>query len=642
MQISNIEKDIVPKEIQTELQEYFEFNSNLINMEIYAKKLPALGILNSLIKMMMNSSQFPDYIKAATTKYLYQTLQRPDGCASLFHSLIKQDPDDHITFLHFEKISNIIQSPRYVDLPTYYNIVCKQLLAILNSSTENKTNGALDSVTISIKCAAFVIVNFVNKRPKMAKALLISPILQPLLNYIKPVYDSTLDTELDLDGNRIVAPSKDLQQCLKNLEHLLVGNEPSYALIECFLPSMSHLTLVVHPLYAIYQYSNNSLQTKVFQLLSIIIKLLDTPKAVAVLVEITKNSVEKVSLGISNSSEGGIHTFDPVILAKFMSQLEKPELVGDFFVQVLETRLVLVNNDIRDTEELAIYYSGVIVAFLDTFEDTLLKNTKQILKFVKATLLDSDDDEKHMGLTLLSQIFNNKDEPVEDLESLNEIKIILSTLCDGNDQVALLARSVQLQLMSRAKSNTRESKSEEIFREALKELGDELLPIRAHGMNQIRYLVLQKDPISIQHLDSIINIFIDFLQDTDSFIYLNAIKGCSALADVYPEKTLNKLATIYKDIQYTDEVRSRMGESILQIIQRSGELYPKYDLDIKKSILVLATNLIRNLKNVLVQHVGLDQLYKLKTLLEILVLNEKDLVAKGHAEMCLDDLNNLI
>lgn len=73
-----------------------------------------------------------------------------------------------------------------------------------------------------------------------------------------------------------------------------------------------------------------------------------------------------------------------------------------------------------------------------------------------------------------------------------------------------------------------------------------------------------------------------------------------------------------------------------------GTIQFEKDLDIKKSILVLATNLIRNLKNDLVQHVGLDQLHKLKTLLEILVLNEKDLVAKGHAEMCLDDLNNLI
>ncbi|KAJ3318318.1 transmembrane and coiled-coil domains-containing protein 7 [Boothiomyces sp. JEL0866] len=596
---------------------------------------------------------------------------------------------DHITFLHFEKIANILQSPKSVDLPTYFDVICKQLLEILNSPTEIKAGGASDSVLISIRCSAFVIVNFINKRPKMAKSLLLTPILQALLRFSSFDGENNPDNELaelDLDGNRIVTTNLQLHECLRDLENLLVGNEP-----------------IVHPLLAIYQYSKNTLQNQVFQILSIVLKLLETSKAVAILIQVTKNSVENTTLGISNSSDAGIQfvvsdekfTIDPVVLANLLEKLEKPELVGYFFIQVLETRLVFINNHLENAEELSVYFSSVIVALLDTFEDRLLKNTEQILKFVKATLLDSDEDEKHMGLTLLSQIFTNKD----DLESMNEIKIILSTLCDGNDEVAMLARSVQLQLLSFSKTVKQESKSEEIFREALKELGDELLPIRAHGMNQIRYLVLQKDPVSIQHLDSIISIFIDFLQDTDSFIYLNAIKGCSALADVYPEKTLNKLTAIYKDTHYTDDVRSRMGESILQIIQRSGEIYPKYadlispsvmvvlrhesnfmkasaiilcshiakqcprsllpfisqlfdyilgtmqfekDLDLKKGILVLATNLIRNLNNLLVHRVGIDPVLKLKILLENHILHEKDLISKGHAEMCLDDLNNLI
>ncbi|KAJ3270793.1 transmembrane and coiled-coil domains-containing protein 7 [Terramyces sp. JEL0728] len=697
------------REIHSELQEYFEYNAELITMEIYIKKLPTLGIINALVRMMMNSSQFPTYIKTFTTKYLYQMLMRDDGCASLLHSLIKQDPDDHITFLHFEKISNIIQSPQHVDLPAYFDLICKQLLNILNSSIENKTGAALDSVLVSVKCAAFVVVNFINKRPKMSKTLLLKPILDPLLNYnaINTSCESTLTSnlpeiqEIDLDGKQIITTQDEILQCLRNIEYILIGNEPSYTLIE-------NLISVVHPLYAIYQSTPNrpALQNQVFQILSIILKLMESQKAVAILVEITKNSVEKQTLEISNGSFGGIqfiestdkHPIDPSLFAKFIQALEKPELVGDLFLQVLETRLVLISNEFGDTEELSIYYSGLIVALLDTFEDAILKNTAQILKFVKATLLDSDDDEKHMGLTLLSQLFNSKEEPIDDISSLNEIKTILSTLCDGNDEIAALARAVQAQLMALSKSEN-QSKSKEIFREALKELSDELLPIRAHGMNEIRKLVLQKDPVSIQHLESIINMFIDFLQDTDSFIYLNAIKGCSALADVYPEKTLNKLALIYKDMQYTDEVRTRMGESILQIIQRSGEIYPKYadiispsvmvvlrqdsnlmkssaiilsshiakqcprsllpfisqlfdyilgtiqfekDLDLKKGILVLSTALLRGLKNSLIHHVGLDQMQKFRVLLENLILNERDLLAKGHAEVCLDDLNCLI
>jgi hypothetical protein len=127
----------------------------------------------------------------------------------------------------------------------------------------------------------------------------------------------------------------------------------------------------------------------------------------------------------------------------------------------------------------------------------------------------------------------------------------------------------------------------ELFKEAIKELSDELLPIRVHGMSILRQMVLTRDPIAEEHLDSIITIFVDLIQDSDSFVYLNAIKGCSALADVYPQETISRLAIRYKSNDFDLDYRLRIGETILQTIQRAGEVFPKLAKELLPSIMVV-------------------------------------------------------
>jgi hypothetical protein len=70
------------------------------------------------------------------------------------------------------------------------------------------------------------------------------------------------------------------------------------------------------------------------------------------------------------------------------------------------------------------------------------------------------------------------------------------------------------------------------FDQAMKDLTDPMLPVRAHGLIVLRRLVLEKDPAALSRLDVICNIFHSQLRDTDSYVYLNAIYGLSALADV--------------------------------------------------------------------------------------------------------------
>lgn len=64
-----------------------------------------------------------------------------------------------------------------------------------------------------------------------------------------------------------------------------------------------------------------------------------------------------------------------------------------------------------------------------------------------------------------------------------------------------------------------------------------------------------------------------------SYIYLNAVKGLSALTDVHGNEIIKKLGEIYSDENEKLDSRLRIGEALLQTIQRCGEALGKYGTD---------------------------------------------------------------
>lgn len=60
---------------------------------------------------------------------------------------------------------------------------------------------------------------------------------------------------------------------------------------------------------------------------------------------------------------------------------------------------------------------------------------------------------------------------------------------------------------------------------------------------------------------------------------MNAIKGLSALTDTHGNEIIKKLGAIYSDDTQTLDNRLRIGEALLQTVQRAGDalsIYGKY------------------------------------------------------------------
>lgn len=126
---------------------------------------------------------------------------------------------------------------------------------------------------------------------------------------------------------------------------------------------------------------------------------------------------------------------------------------------------------------------------------------------------------------------------------------------------------------------------------ALRDLNDPLLPVRAHGLIALRRLVLARDAHTMQHLTRVTEIFRTQLQDDDSYVYLGAIRGFSALGDVQFETIVPLMRELFLEYQtgnkkpkievigahsknksFTEleltkrlEVRLKIGEAFLQV-----------------------------------------------------------------------------
>ncbi|KAJ2777095.1 hypothetical protein GGI15_004619 [Coemansia interrupta] len=118
------------------------------------------------------------------------------------------------------------------------------------------------------------------------------------------------------------------------------------------------------------------------------------------------------------------------------------------------------------------------------------------------------------------------------------------------------------------------------FNAAVRDIRDELVPVRAHGIIELRNMVLARSSVLAgDRLDATIGLFVDMAKSSDSFVYLNAIRGLAALADAHGRRFIPRLVAMYcghdSDGLSLDE-HVRVGEALLQSVQRAGMMLGEY------------------------------------------------------------------
>ncbi|EPS40239.1 hypothetical protein H072_5997 [Dactylellina haptotyla CBS 200.50] len=114
-------------------------------------------------------------------------------------------------------------------------------------------------------------------------------------------------------------------------------------------------------------------------------------------------------------------------------------------------------------------------------------------------------------------------------------------------------------------------KQQQTLQTGLLYLRDDMVPIRAHGLELLKALIAERS--SVIDVPTVTKLLIDMLQDKESFVYLGVVKTLCELSDKHPETVIGMLVEVYVDEKETmgiDE-RLKVGEALMGTVQRLGE-----------------------------------------------------------------------
>lgn len=204
---------------------------------------------------------------------------------------------------------------------------------------------------------------------------------------------------------------------------------------------------------------------------------------------------------------------------------------------------------------------------------------------------------------------------------LNDIFSLLEPVSkESTEETRALAREARMVMTARLASTSSSATSsqtrrkpdeetpEEIYQKALKLLQDPILPIRAHGLLLLRQLVssrphptpsrpgeLGSPQVDRALIPAVLSIFLQAVQDDDSYIYLNGVQGLAAMVDGFGKETLKGLIGVYRDgldglgggdmKKEEVDVKLRIAEAVEQVIKRCGDALPAYGESLRVPLL---------------------------------------------------------
>ncbi|KAI9209551.1 uncharacterized protein BJ171DRAFT_484378 [Polychytrium aggregatum] len=538
----------------------------------------------------------PPWLKKIAGRYLSQLLMRPRGLSTVLQGTLPSDIDNElIDVMQLEKISNLIlRTPWQVSsVQEYYRILGPQVLELM---------GNRDAHRVLSKAAAFIAVRMINKHPELSRSIVVDPATEPWMLYYRDSLGTLHPKGFDLNGDIILSTEADINSSLCLTEQLLAGNEPCPYLLQ-FLASATV------PMYAAYAHCRSSKSSTKIILESVLRSVLNLVEP-SVSVDVLRSIILDPSLTkarVAPGPAGGIQIvmnptcvgerplFDLDEFLEFLQLLDNERVLGDFFIYLIEKQSQVgdaLEEDGLDPIE-SVRITDLVMKMMQKFGESIVKKPDHIIMFSKNMIFGADIDGVIMGLGLLSTVLNT--DITLDHKHQNALRDVLVVLqihsARENEELRELVKAVRLSIAAKlaaceSASATASGESQRIYGEALKELQSDMVPIQARGMALLMNLIRSKDAVAETHLDDILDIFLDKIEDPDSFAYLNSIKGLSCMTDVYPQQSMGRILSRYSDAAgFGMDYRLRIGEAVLQTINRSGKVFSKYASEILVPVL---------------------------------------------------------
>ncbi|KAI8092217.1 uncharacterized protein B0P05DRAFT_525301 [Gilbertella persicaria] len=570
----------------------------------------------------------PNWLRTICGRFLSRILLKPNGVSIVLEFTIGHV--EQLQLAQLESISKLILSvpQQMTSIESYYAIITPQLLELLEKEPLNSP---------TCQAVTFIIGRIIAKHASLAKTYIVDKIVGPLLTaWNKDAYS---DDSIALDEEQLSIllytlhrvmiggePSPDVIQTFLSSSVACL-----YHLYEFTVQSKSGLKETVLDLMSTY-FRITTTSDAIRELKHILLDPFDLSGArVAYFAPGPTGGVVLRLRKIPKPLAGNELPVNTSVLVDFLQKSDDADLCGDFFVFLLNEYSSIQAR--KPDPKVVLLILHLIMGMLDTLGPTILAKPTQILSFANNIVQDHVDrlttakketENKKSKFPDITNIVSQEDiEALEDAEqfsaedefeslilAINLLRAVMHENEELSDQaVQLLQASIEplkklerhsfepvqesvqevllaitsylsAQTMSSMNSSSGNSleESKEKYRQAMKSLQDDLLPIRAHGMGMLKEMALAKDPLVSQGkgLEQLLDIFIRLVQDEDSYIYLNAVKGLSAMTDAYGNDIIRKLGAFYSDDKQKLDNRLRVGEALLQTVQRCGDALGKY------------------------------------------------------------------
>ncbi|KAF8681443.1 Required for nuclear transport of RNA pol II C-terminus 1 [Rhizoctonia solani] len=589
----------------------------LLKMLPASQAIVSLGSVSQPIRASPESGPLslpaPPYLQKVTSGLLSQQVLRPDGVSGLCAAVFGE-ADEVAPLVKLERIARVLGAvPSHMNREVYMRTIIPNIITLLSPP---KLEFQSQSVPTSYRQAAAFTLSRLFKISKSLTLKIASPMIHGRF-----FYEPTPSLE---------TPS--LSDTITTLTTLFTSTDPSPFLAQVVIEP------ILVPLYNLLAHldaqriSDPTLKELARGLIKTWARLVGREEAVEGLwsviqgtggwgvggeakwcwdvaeegLEISKTGPPKpiplsVLQGPDDNGELGDEEDDnplslrpaPTHFGELLKSLERKDVASAIFVKTLnayQASKVMDTDPLKKPEYLAQDPLRIVEADSDDEDrvDEPQAEDEMVLTAVTLLLALLEANEKMSTLTspLLAVIFD-----------------YIEPITNHNDEsLRSLAREARLVLISRRSiaevgplATDAGRPALQTYQEALRLIQDPILPVRAHGLHMLRQLVVPPKPakgtppiappeLNAALIPAILDVFLQSIQEEDSFVFLNAVQGLSTMANRLGREIIQNLVRIYADgvesghpIERAEmDKRVRVGEALVQVVRSCGDALGNY------------------------------------------------------------------
>ncbi|KAM0725621.1 Transport and Golgi organization protein 6-like protein [Formica fusca] len=600
-QTSNINK----QEFHMTMEEYQKLQNR--QKEFHTKFISLLNncpqyICFRELMVILGMQNAPKWLRKETQNYLTKILVQSNGVLSLIAAICEDDLDLGADWRKLETVSKLIAASHGKNAEEYYKAVCPQILDLLCS-------GNINHGSIIANCCIKALYDY---NPDACQKYIVEVICAPLLT--KEPY--------------IVKSEKEIEQCIDCLVKWFLTEDAKFKHVSCTV-----ILQVATPLFCLYNTIRESACVLKTNLRRLLLKILEE--------EATREKLYAAFLGHDISAEfgdyvtaqfgptGGLQitglnknlkheeladtVFELVSIAKDLS----PSLfcyMLKFILNINKSSYKVERQKMLETEDDKIEHITMQfaahkllsqLASTTTVQEAQVKNPTPLLSFIKS-LFDTytksyqgkteENECEMLYISLMLIKFLVEKKATLEIDLLKDFATFLENHRKNSnlpmqlrsliDEVVACIVTYDPNEKSRARIEERKYYRDmsinpitsNKFDEAIRDLADPLLPVRAHGLITLTKLIESKDPCAVARKGIVLRLFQENLKHEDSFIYLASINGLCALATVFPREIIEILMPEYIDMpnradaEITVETRIKLGEILVKTTRALGEM----------------------------------------------------------------------